>query len=88
MREVLFEGESYKPSKVVCVGRNYVEHMIYKIDTILSEIKSFMSLEDGDIIMSGTPKGVGSYTVGQKFKLVLKDGGKIVLEKEFIVEKK
>ncbi len=63
-------------------------HMIYKIETILKEIKSFMTLENGDIIMSGTPKGVGSYAIGQKFKLVLKDGNNTLLEKEFTVEEK
>jgi len=35
--------------------------MIYKPQEILEEIKSFMTLEDGDVIMSGTPKGVATY---------------------------
>jgi 2-keto-4-pentenoate hydratase/2-oxohepta-3-ene-1,7-dioic acid hydratase in catechol pathway len=41
--------------------------MMYKPDTMLSEIQSFMTLEDNDIIMSGTPKGVGTYSIGNKF---------------------
>jgi 2-keto-4-pentenoate hydratase/2-oxohepta-3-ene-1,7-dioic acid hydratase in catechol pathway len=41
--------------------------MIYKPLEMIKEIKSFMKLEDGDIIMSGTPKGVGNYKVGDKF---------------------
>jgi 2-keto-4-pentenoate hydratase/2-oxohepta-3-ene-1,7-dioic acid hydratase in catechol pathway len=41
--------------------------MIYKPETMLKEIKSFMSLEDGDVIMSGTPKGVATYRVGDTF---------------------
>jgi 2-keto-4-pentenoate hydratase/2-oxohepta-3-ene-1,7-dioic acid hydratase in catechol pathway len=41
--------------------------MMYKPDVMLREIGTFMSLEDGDIIMSGTPKGVGTYAVGQTF---------------------
>jgi 2-keto-4-pentenoate hydratase/2-oxohepta-3-ene-1,7-dioic acid hydratase in catechol pathway len=41
--------------------------MIYKPQQMLSEIKSFMDLEDGDIIMSGTPKGVGNYSIGDTF---------------------
>jgi 2-keto-4-pentenoate hydratase/2-oxohepta-3-ene-1,7-dioic acid hydratase in catechol pathway len=41
--------------------------MMYKPDMMLSEIQSFMTLEDNDIIMSGTPKGVGTYSVGDKF---------------------
>lgn len=45
--------------------------MIYKPDVILKEIESFMSLEDGDIIMSGTPKGVANYKVGDLFKALI-----------------
>ena len=41
--------------------------MIYKPEHMIDEIKSFMTLEDDDIIMSGTPKGVGNYKVGDKF---------------------
>jgi len=41
--------------------------MIYKPKDMIKEILSFMSLEDGDIIMSGTPKGVGNYKVGDIF---------------------
>ena len=41
--------------------------MIYKPQEMIEEIKTFMSLEDGDIIMSGTPKGVGNYRVGDIF---------------------
>ncbi len=41
--------------------------MIYKPSEIIKEIKSFMSFEDGDIIMSGTPKGVGTYKKGDLF---------------------
>jgi len=36
-----------------------VELMMVKPDEILSELQSFLTLEDGDIVMTGTPKGVG-----------------------------
>jgi len=42
--------------------------MIYKPDKILSEVGSFMTFEDGDIIMSGTPKGVATYVKGDIFR--------------------
>ncbi len=58
-----------------------VDLMIYKPETILKEIESFMSLDDFDIIMTGTPKGVGKYKIGDKFT------GKIFSDKELIVEK-
>ena len=54
------------------------ELMIYKPKEILKEISSFMTLEDGDIIMSGTPKGVGEYKKGDIFE------AQIILENEII----
>jgi 2-keto-4-pentenoate hydratase/2-oxohepta-3-ene-1,7-dioic acid hydratase in catechol pathway len=33
--------------------------MLYKPHTILAELRSFIPLEDGDIVMTGTPSGVG-----------------------------
>lgn len=41
--------------------------MIYKPQQQIDEITSFMSLNDGDIIMSGTPKGVATYKKGDIF---------------------
>jgi len=38
--------------------------MMYKPDQILAVILRFMSLQDGDIIMTGTPKGVGQVAAG------------------------
>lgn len=43
------------------------ELMIYKPLEIIEEIESFMRFEDGDIIMSGTPKGVATYRIGDEF---------------------
>jgi 2-keto-4-pentenoate hydratase/2-oxohepta-3-ene-1,7-dioic acid hydratase in catechol pathway len=64
---------------------NY-ELMIYKPDEILEEIQTFMSLEDGDIIMSGTPKGVATYARDDVFLAVIYVNEKIVLKEEFIVQ--
>ena len=36
-----------------------VNLMMAKPDDILKELQTFVSLEDGDIVMTGTPKGVG-----------------------------
>ena len=62
--------------------------MMYKPDTMLSEIQSFMTLEDNDIIMSGTPKGVGTYDLGDRFVGQVYAGDELLLEKEWIVESK
>ena len=61
------------------------ELMIYKPKKILEEIETFMRLEDGDIIMSGTPKGVATYHRDDTFLAILYVDGKIVLKEEFIV---
>jgi len=53
--------------------------MMYKPEKMLSEIQSFMTFEDGDIIMSGTPKGVGTYKKNDKFT------GKIFIEDTLLV---
>jgi len=54
--------------------------MIYKPDEMLQEIASFMSFEDGDIIMSGTPKGVGNYKIGDVFVGKIFEGEKLLVE--------
>ena len=54
--------------------------MLNKPDKILSEAKSFLSLEDGDVLMSGTPKGVGPINPGDTF------AGKIFAKEKLITE--
>lgn len=60
--------------------------MIYKPQDILNEVLTFMSFEDFDVILSGTPKGVGKYKTGDKFLAKLYINDKPVLEKEWIVK--
>jgi 2-keto-4-pentenoate hydratase/2-oxohepta-3-ene-1,7-dioic acid hydratase in catechol pathway len=60
--------------------------MLYKPDEILKEIKSFMSLEDGDIIMSGTPKGVGRFEKGDRFIGKIFEDQKLLIQWEISVE--
>ncbi len=63
-----------------------VELMIYKPNEILNEIKTFMSFEDGDIVMSGTPKGVGKVKNGDKFLGQIFEGDKLLVQSEWIVD--
>ncbi len=60
--------------------------MIYKPNDMINEINSFMSLDDNDIVMSGTPKGVGTYKIGDKFMGQIYCEDKLLLESYFIVE--
>lgn len=41
--------------------------MLYKPEQLLDEIKTFMTLEDGDILMTGTPEGVGPVIAGDEY---------------------
>lgn len=45
-----------------------IELMLYPPDAILRELATFTTLEDGDIIMTGTPAGVGAVSPGQRFE--------------------
>ena len=60
--------------------------MMYKPLEMIKEIESFMSLEDGDIIMSGTPKGVGNYKKGDIFIGRVYEKDTLLIETTWIVK--
>ena len=83
---VKFEGDLSTIEMKLYMNNKLQQHatyelMIYKPNEILKEILTFMDLEDGDIIMSGTPKGVSFYNKKDKFK------SEIYLNKQLILEK-
>lgn len=59
--------------------------MINKPYEIIKEAQTFLSFDDGDILMSGTPKGVGEFKVGDVFEGKILYDGKILLEERFLV---
>lgn len=58
--------------------------MIYKPDKVLSEISKFISLRNGDIVMTGTPKGVGPVNKGEVFAGKVKDNDKVITSAEWL----
>ena len=62
------------------------KHMIFKIPKIIEYISSFLSLEKGDIIATGTPSGVGPIYPGDTIEAFIEKIGtinhKIILEGE------
>jgi len=73
------------------INDNLAQHanydlMIYKPNEVVKEIASFMSFEDGDIIMSGTPKGVATYSRGDTFLAEIYVDENLVLKEEFTVQ--
>lgn len=60
--------------------------MLFRIPEILSAISAVMTLEKGDVVLTGTPKGVGSVQAGDVIKAGLRVGGKEVEEGRVEVE--
>lgn len=54
--------------------------MIFNIPRILASISSVMTLQPGDIVLTGTPKGVGQVVPGDKVKATLSYDGTLVPE--------
>jgi 2-keto-4-pentenoate hydratase/2-oxohepta-3-ene-1,7-dioic acid hydratase in catechol pathway len=75
------EIEVYKNDTLVQKGD--VSLMIYKPDFLVKDIDKIFGLADGDIIMSGTPKGVGAVEKGDKFTGRILKNKKVLVEKEF-----
>jgi 2-keto-4-pentenoate hydratase/2-oxohepta-3-ene-1,7-dioic acid hydratase in catechol pathway len=69
----------------VLVQEATYELMIYKPLEMVEEIASFMSFENGDIIMSGTPKGVATYQLGDEFIGRIYSGDTVVVENQWRV---
>lgn len=59
-----------------------VSLMINKPKEIIAEAQTFLSFDDGDILMTGTPKGVGEFVSGDEFT------GKILYDGEVLVEER
>lgn len=47
--------------------------MIFSIDNIIAYVSSFMTLKIGDLIFTGTPKGVGPVAIGDELEAFLED---------------
>lgn len=54
--------------------------MLYRIPRQLSDISRVMTLEKGDIVLTGTPKGVGPVQTGDVMRAGIKVDGKDVEE--------
>ena len=63
-----------------------VDLMINKPHEIISELLTFSSFEDGDILMSGTPKGVGEFNIGDIFVGRISENGRVLVEQRFEVQ--
>jgi acylpyruvate hydrolase len=58
--------------------RDNTNLMLFRIPRQLSDISKVMTLEKGDLVLTGTPKGVGPVQVGDVMRAGMKVGGKEV----------
>ena len=45
------------------------EHMIFDVPTLVSYVSHMMTLEPGDVILTGTPEGVGPLVSGDSLEV-------------------
>ena len=50
--------------------------MLFRVPRLLSEISRVMRLEKGDVVCTGTPKGVGNVEAGEVMRAGVRVGGK------------
>lgn len=62
------------------------ELMINKPDAILKETSGFLTFEDGDLMMTGTPAGVGVVNRGDRFTGRIFDADKLLVEAGWVVQ--
>ena len=61
-----------------------VDLMMYPPAVILRELASFTTLEDGDIVMTGTPAGVGMIRPGELFEGRVLAGGEVLVSASWV----
>lgn len=61
------------------------ELMMNKPNDILAEAGGFLSFEDGDVIMSGTPKGVGPIKAGDHMRGKIFSADRLLVEQQWTV---
>ncbi|MBT8438321.1 MAG: fumarylacetoacetate hydrolase family protein [Gammaproteobacteria bacterium] len=87
-RFVPFEGEIADLELQLSVNGTSVQHaayefMIFKPEYLYVYISNFMTLVDGDILMTGTPQGVSTFNKGDRFAGRVYAGGVLLIEQSW-----
>lgn len=63
-----------------------VMNMLYSPQDILNEVKSYTTLNNGDVLMTGTPSGVGVVHEGDIFTARIKQYDDVLIETQWIAQ--
>jgi 2-keto-4-pentenoate hydratase/2-oxohepta-3-ene-1,7-dioic acid hydratase in catechol pathway len=85
---VNFSGNIETLSMQLLINNELIQHadydlMIHKPSEIIEEVSSFMSFCDGDILMTGTPKGVGVVLKDDVFIGRIFQGDRLLIEQQW-----
>ena len=68
------------------VQRGGFDLMIHKPAAVLEELKTFVTLADGDIVMTGTPAGVGPVKSGDEFCGRVYQGSEVLVSANWVAQ--
>ena len=68
----------YKNKELVQQGNS--KDMIYNFDYLISYISNFFSINIGDLVFTGTPKGVGEIVVGDEIEAFIEEESMLTLD--------
>jgi len=54
------------------------EHLIFSVPELIAEITTYMTLEPGDVVATGTPEGVGPLSDGDEVAVEIEGVGRLV----------
>ncbi|PIE91002.1 MAG: 2-keto-4-pentenoate hydratase [Acidobacteria bacterium] len=68
------------------VQKGAVDRMLYPPEHLLHAVKQFLSLNDHDIVMTGTPKGAGAIYRNDVFHAQVTCGNRVLIHKEWVAK--
>jgi len=88
---VTFDGDIRALRMEFYINDVLVQHgnhdlMLSKPAQMLAEAKSFLTFEDGDLLMTGTPKGVGPVNSGDRYLGRIFEKDKLIVEGSWVVK--
>ena len=67
--------------------RDFTAEMHFKINVLISYISKYMTINEGDLLLTGTPMGVGPVEQGDRVEAFARFNDKKLATLDFIVEK-